>query len=52
MTTCLLSVVITMDVQVIPLPIAQRIMSFLTNENAKPAEILTRLSEQFGDETL
>jgi hypothetical protein len=27
-------------------------MSFLTNENAKPAEILTRLSEQFGDETL
>jgi hypothetical protein len=28
------------------------VLKFLTNENAKPAEILTRLGAQFGDETL
>jgi hypothetical protein len=28
------------------------IVKFLTNENMKPAEVLMRIREQFGDETL
>jgi hypothetical protein len=49
----LLSVVITMSEQVVPSAVAQRIIvTFLTNENVKPAEILMRLRAQFGDETL
>jgi hypothetical protein len=38
---------------VVPSAVAQRItVKFLFNENVKPAEILTRLRAQFGDETL
>jgi len=32
--------------------VAQRIVTFLTNENVKPAETLITLRAQFGDETL
>jgi hypothetical protein len=39
--------------QVVPLAVAQRfIVKFLTNENVKLAEILTRFRAQFADETL
>jgi len=42
-----------MSVRVVPPAVAQRIVvTFLTNENVKPAEILKRLRAQFGDETL
>jgi len=38
---------------VLPSAVAQSIVvKFLTNENVKPAEILTRLRAQLGDETL
>jgi len=38
--------------QVVPSAVAQCIIvKFLTNENVKPAEILIKLREQFGDET-
>jgi hypothetical protein len=51
--TYLLSAVITMSEQVVPSAVAQCIIvTFLTNENVKPAEILMRLRAQFGDETL
>jgi len=47
------SAVITMSEQVVPSAVAQRIVvTFLTNENVKPGEILMRLRAQFGDETL
>jgi hypothetical protein len=37
----------------VPSAVAQRIVvTFLTNENVKPAKILMRLRAQFGDETL
>jgi hypothetical protein len=53
MSSCFLSIVITMSKQVVPSAVAQRfIVKFLTNEDAKPAEILKRLRAQFGDETL
>jgi hypothetical protein len=36
--------------QVVPSAVAQCIIvKFLTNENVKPAEILIKLREQFGD---
>jgi hypothetical protein len=39
--------------QKVPSDVEQRIVvTFLTNENVKPAEILKRLRAQFGDETL
>jgi hypothetical protein len=39
--------------QIVPLAAAQDvIVKFLTNENAKSAEILMRLRAQFDDETL
>jgi histone-lysine N-methyltransferase SETMAR len=42
-----------MSVQGVSSAVAQRIIvKFLTTENVKPAEILMRLREQFGDETL
>jgi hypothetical protein len=42
-----------MSEQVIPSAVAQRIVvKFLTNENAKPAEILMRPRAQFDNETL
>jgi hypothetical protein len=42
-----------MSVQVILAAVAQRVVvKFLSNENMKPAEILTRLRAQFGDETV
>jgi hypothetical protein len=42
-----------MSEQVVPSAVAQCIMvTFLTNENVKPADILMRLRAQFGDETL
>jgi hypothetical protein len=42
-----------MSEQVVPSAVAQRIIvTFLTNENVKPADILKRLRAQFGDETL
>jgi hypothetical protein len=38
---------------VVPLVVEQHIIvEFLTNEHVKPAEILTRLREQFDDETV
>jgi hypothetical protein len=38
---------------VVPSAVVQHIIvKFLMNENVKPAEILTRLRAQFGDETL
>jgi len=37
-----------MSEQVVPLTV----VTFLTNENVKPAEILRRPRAQFGDETL
>jgi len=52
-STCFLSVVITMSEQVVPSAVAQRIVKFLTNENVEePAEILTRIRAPFCDETL
>jgi hypothetical protein len=42
-----------MSAQVLPSAVAQSIVvKFLTNENVKPAEVLTRLRAQFSDETL
>jgi hypothetical protein len=42
-----------MSEQVVPSALVQRIVvTFLTNESVKSAEILTRLRAQFGDETL
>jgi hypothetical protein len=42
-----------MRAQVVPSVVAQRIIvKFLTNKNVKPAEILKRLREKFGNETL
>jgi hypothetical protein len=53
LSTCLLSGVITMRNQTAPSAVAQRIIvEFLTNENVKPAQILTRLGAQFDDEAL
>jgi hypothetical protein len=44
---------ITMSEQVVPSAVAQRIIvKFITNENVKPDRILTRLTAQFGDETV
>jgi hypothetical protein len=46
MSTCFLSVVITVSERVVPLAVAQRIIvTFLTNKNMKVSEILTT-SEQ------
>jgi hypothetical protein len=45
--------VITTIVQVVPSVAGQRIIvTFPTNENLKPAEILRGLRKHFGDETL
>jgi len=53
MSICFLSIVITMNEQVVPSADEQSIIvKFLTNGNVKPAEILDRLRAQFGDETL
>jgi len=52
-STCFLSVVITVSEQMVPLAVAQRIIvKFITNENVKPAEILMIFRTNFGDETL
>jgi hypothetical protein len=52
-STCYLSVVITMNEQVVPSAVGQSItVKFLTNKNVKPAEILKRLRPEFGGETL
>jgi len=48
-----LPVVITISEKVIPSAVVQYIIvKFLTNENMKPAENLTRLRAQFDDEML
>jgi hypothetical protein len=53
LSSCFLSALITMSVQVIPSALAQSIIvKFLTKENVKPAEIPRRLRVQFDDETL
>jgi len=53
MSTCFLSVVITMNEQVITLAVAHRIsVKFLGNENVKHTESLMRLRAQFGHKTL
>lgn len=53
MSTCFLSVVITMSEKVLPLTVAQRIsVKFLNNVNVKPAEILMILTAQFSNGTL
>lgn len=52
MSTCFLSVVITMS-ELVPLAVVQyMIVKFLTNENVKPADILGILTAQLCDETL
>jgi hypothetical protein len=41
-----------MSERAVPWAVEQRvIVKFITNENLKPAEILTRLTAQFGDKT-
>jgi hypothetical protein len=53
MSACFLSAVITMNEQVVPSAVAQRIVvKFLTNENVKNAEILKRFSAHFDEKTL
>jgi hypothetical protein len=47
------STMIIIGKQVVPLTVPQCIMvKLVTNENVKPAEILTRHRAKFGDETL
>jgi hypothetical protein len=41
-----------MNEQMVPSAVAQYIVKCLTNENVKPADILTRLRAQFCNETL
>jgi hypothetical protein len=41
-----------MSEQLVPSAVVQSIVTFLTNENVKPADILKRFSVEFGDETL
>jgi hypothetical protein len=47
MSTCFLSVLVTVSVQVVHFPVVQHIIvTFLTNESVKPAEILFILGTQ------
>jgi hypothetical protein len=53
LSICFLSAVITMSEQVFPSAVALGItVTFVTKENVKPFEVLTRLRAQFGHETL
>jgi hypothetical protein len=53
MSTCRLSVVITMSEQVVPSAVAQCIVvKFLNNKNVKLVEILMKLRARFDNKTL
>jgi hypothetical protein len=53
MSACFLSEVIMLSEQVVPSAVVQHIIvKFLTNENVKPAEVLTRFRAQFSDEMI